>query len=259
MSNRNKHPRDRFITVYGRKPVLEALQRPGLTYGRCLIAQNARGDEIAKIIQHVRAQGIQLERCQPKFVNRISRNARQDQGVALDVDSGRMCSLDDWISNDPISPALLLDGVDTPGNVGMIIRSAVAAEASGIILPRRGCPEVGPMVIKASAGTAFNAPLVRTESSVMAAERLVQAGHTLVGMKADAQESVFSMNFPKKMVWVLGNETHGISRGVEPFIRTWAHIPMPGSIESLNVAMASTIAVFESVRRQSVKSAPTGA
>jgi len=157
------------------------------------------------------------------------------------------------------SQSVLLDGVDTPGNVGMLLRNAVAAQVSGVIIHRKGCPDITPLVIKASAGTAFSAPIVKAESASSAAEQLIAAGHSLIGLRTDKSTCLYSFEHPQKATWVLGNETHGISTEVAQHITHWVKIPMPGPAESLNVAVAGGIVMFEMVRRQMAKRAPTGA
>jgi 23S rRNA (guanosine2251-2'-O)-methyltransferase len=153
------HPRDRFITVYGRKPALEALADAAITIDKLWIATTARGEMIDDIIAAARARGVRPERRPQHDITRLSRNGRQDQGIALDVIAPRMIALADFIAAAPeTAQVMLLDGVTTPGNVGLILRVATAAGFDGVVLPRVGCPEVGPLVIKASAGVAFRAP-----------------------------------------------------------------------------------------------------
>jgi len=196
-------------------------------------------------------RGISIERCSPKEVSRISRNGRQDQGVALDVVAERMMALEDWLANPPAAGhLLLLDGVTTPANVGMILRSVVAADLAGVILPRRGSPKVDPMVIKASAGTAFRAPILRTPDSTTAAESLMRAGIPIVGMRMESAIDLYSFEAPARAAWVLGNEATGVSQGVHDRVTSWVRIPMPGPAESLNVAVAGSILAFDMVRRQ---------
>jgi 23S rRNA (guanosine2251-2'-O)-methyltransferase len=254
------HPRDRYLTVYGRKPTLEALREPGLAFGRLLVADNARGEQIGHILKAAKLRAGGVERCSAKYVNRISKNARQDQGVALDVIAPNMMALDALMAQNHQSlVTVLLDGVDTPGNVGMIIRNAVATNIGGVVLPRRGCPEVSPLVIKASAGTAFRAPIVKAESSEAAVRRLATAGHTIYGLRVDSGLTIYDMDMAIPSTWVLGNETTGISEAVAQYVTEWVTIPMSGSAESLNVACASAVVMFEIQRRHMANLAPTGA
>jgi len=115
----------------------------------------------------------------------------------------------------------------------------------GIILPRVGSPEVGPLVIKASAGIAFRAPILRCLSAQEAAEALSAANFSLFGLKGDGAENLYETHFPERLVFVLGNESRGISLRVHRSL----YIPMCNGVESLNVATAGAILSFELLRR----------
>ncbi|MEE2787866.1 MAG: RNA methyltransferase [Myxococcota bacterium] len=246
-----QHPRDTYLTIFGRKPVLEALDDPDLTFGPLRIDQRAKGDLIQQIIKMARKRGIKVTRASSREVNRISRNAKQDQGCVLDVVAPQMMALDAWLeTRTQTAQLLLLDGVTTPSNVGMIIRAATAAGLGGIIVPRRGCPAVGPLVIKASAGTAFKAPLLRAERAVDAVLALKNAGFATHGLMGDADQVLYECHAPDDCVWILGNETNGISDAVASHLDRRITIPMAGGVESLNVATAGAIVAFELARRQ---------
>ena len=243
-----KHPRDTFITLYGRKPVLEALSDDSLEISKVLIANNAQGSVIDRIVAAARDRGVKLERGTPKFINRISRNARHDQGVVVDVVNRRMRSLQSYIESEPERATLLaLDNVTTPANVGMILRTATALGIDGVILPRQGCPEVSPLVIKASAGVALRAPILRCLELPGALRALQEVGFECMGLhsKGNSLERVPRYDLT---VFVLGNESEGISHEVNQLIGTRVHIPMSNGVDSLNVAAAAAILCY-AIRR----------
>lgn len=234
------HPRDRYITVYGRKPVLEALQDPSVPVEKVVLAR--RMDDIERA---ARARGVELRRGTPKDVTRISRNGRQDQGVVADVRALRMRPLEAFLEAPPErSVVMLLDGITTPANVGMLLRTATGAGLDGVVLPRAGCPEVSPLVVKASAGVAFKAPILRVPDVRTAATLLTAAGFELVGLAGDAEVSVFDVVWPARAALVLGNETSGVSVPVTRRVS----IPMANDVESLNVAVAGAVAAFAAMR-----------
>lgn len=244
------HPRDRFITVYGRKPVLEALADPRVEVDKLLVARGAGGDHLDRIVQAARARGISPQYRPAKDVTRLSRNGRQDQGVALDVIAPRMQALETWLASDaPRSQLFVLDGITTPANVGLIIRAATAAGFDGIVLPRVGCPEVSPLVIKASAGVALRAPILRTRAVADAIEALVAAGHAIMGLAADGIDDIHGVPLSDRMAWVLGGETSGLSDAAVAALTHRVRIPMRGDVESLNVATAAAVVAFEVQRR----------
>lgn len=244
------HPRDRVITVFGRKPVLEAVSDGAMAVERIFVADSARGGVVQEILRAARQRGLEVQRVTERQVNRISRNARQDQGVAADVRARRMGAIGDQLAQiGPRAAALVLDGVTTPANVGMILRSATAAGLNGIVLPRRGSPEVGPLVIKASAGVAFQAPIWRCETVEEGVAALKAAGFRLYGLAADGALDLFEAPFPDRVAFVLGNETHGVSPPIARLLDGAVRIPMAPGVESLNVATAGTLVGFELLRR----------
>jgi 23S rRNA (guanosine2251-2'-O)-methyltransferase len=247
-------PRDTFITVYGRRPVLEVLADRALEVDKVVLAANARDRSAEEIVRAAAERGVTLLREPPERVTRLSRNGRHDQGVVADVRAIGMAVLDEWLDrlrteSGRARSVLVLDGVTNPANVGMILRSATAAGLDGVVLPRRGTAEVGPLVIKASAGVAFRAPILRASTVEHALEALQAAGFTLVALEAGAGASVFDAAFPERTALVLGSETAGLTAEARPWIHESVAIPLAGGVESLNVATAATVAAFELARR----------
>jgi len=244
------HPRDRFVTIYGRKPVLEALLDSSLRVDKVLLAHRADGGLVARIVRAAAERGVELRRVAPKQVTRLSRNGRQDQGVAADIVAQRMRPLEAFLEAPPErATVMLLDGVTTPANVGMLLRTATAAGLDGVVLPRAGCPEVSPLVVKASAGVAFRAPILRTPNAPGAAQDLREAGFELVGLRADATATIFDFDWPARTALVMGNEATGVSELVAQHTTRWASIPMRIGVESLNVAIAGALAAYAATGR----------
>jgi 23S rRNA (guanosine2251-2'-O)-methyltransferase len=243
------NPRDRFVTVYGRKPVLEALLDERLVVDKVLLAENARGPQVAELLDAAHRRGVDVRRVSAVHVTRVSRNGRQDQGVVADVVAPRMARLDADTAASLSGPVLVLDGITNPQNVGMILRTAAAAGIAGVVLPRTGVPDVGPLVIKASAGLAFEAPVLRAGTSGEAVDTLRSAGFRVFGLAAAAARSLFDAPpFPACSAFVLGSETGGLSVAVDETVA----IPMAGAVESLNVAVAAGVLCFELLRRSLV-------
>ncbi|QRP47286.1 RNA methyltransferase [Amycolatopsis sp. FDAARGOS 1241] len=243
-------PKDRFLTVYGRKPVLEALGDEGLQVDKVILADTARGPGAAEIQRAAKAAGVPVQRASAHRVKVLAGNGKQDQGVLADVVAPRMRSLGAALdSRRPPARVLLLDGITTPANVGMILRTATAAGLEGVIVPRRGVAALDPLVVKASAGVAFRAPVLRCGNAREAAELLTEAGYGLYALSASGKSTVFDVELPQRAAFVLGGETAGVSPEVAELVTDWLSIPMPGDVESLNVAAAAAVLSFELVRR----------
>ncbi|HEY4017105.1 MAG TPA: RNA methyltransferase [Pseudonocardiaceae bacterium] len=243
-------PKDRFVTVYGRKPVLEVLDDADLQVDKVILADTARGPAANEILRAARDRGVAVQRASAQRVKVLAGNGKQDQGVLADVVAPRMRLLTDALRDRPPRTVLVLDGITTPANVGMILRTATAAGIGGIVLPRRGVAGIDPLVIKASAGVAFRAPVLRVPTAEEAATALHHAGYRLFGLAGNARKSVFTATVPGRAAFVLGGETAGVSDGVGALIDEWLSIPMAGDVESLNVASAAAVVCFELLRRR---------
>lgn len=243
-------PKDRFLTVYGRKPVLEVLGDPSLDVDKVVLADSSRGPGAAELQRAAAARSVPVRRASAHRVKVLAGNGRQDQGVVADVVAPRMRPLAAALAERrPPSPVLVLDGITTPANVGMILRTATAAGLGGIVVPRRGVATLDPLVVKASAGVAFRAPVLRCGTAVEAAEQLVEAGYALYALGSAGERSLFDVELPARTAFVLGGETAGVGAEMANLTAGWVSIPMPGDVESLNVSAAAAVVCFELVRR----------
>lgn len=246
-------PRDLFITVYGRKPVLEALSDPTLTVDKVIMAVHARGDIVAEIIEAAARRQIPVQRASAHRVKVLAGNGRHDQGVLADIKAPRMRPLDSGLATlGSTAAVLVLDAITNPANVGMILRTATAAGMDGVVLPRRGVPAIDPLVIKASAGVAFHAPVLRAATAEQGCATLRAAGFAVLGLSASAPgaRSLFNHAPPPRVAYVLGNESAGLSPGITAHLTGRVSIPMAGNVESLNVASAAAVVCFDWARRR---------
>lgn len=242
-------PRDRHLTIYGRNPVAEALDDTTVPVARVFVADGATGPVIDRILAAARRRGVPVERTSSDRVAMVARNGRHHQGVAADIAPPGLEPLAPWLARRRgrlhRTAVLLLDGVHNPSNVGMIIRSATAAGIDGVVVPDRRTAELGPLVLKASAGVALAATLLRVDDASTAVTMLREARFTVVGLDGDGDESLFDAPLPERACYVLGNEADGLSVTTDRTLR----IPLAGGVESLNVAAAATLLAFEISRR----------
>jgi 23S rRNA (guanosine2251-2'-O)-methyltransferase len=229
---------------------LEALGNESLQVDKVILADTARGPAAREILTAAADRGVAVQRATAQRVKVLAGNGKQDQGVLADVVAPRMRLLAEALSGPrPPRGVLLLDGITTPANVGMILRTATAAGMSGIVVPRRGVASIDPLVVKASAGVAFHAPVLRCATAGEAASALREAGYPLFALDAGARQSLFEAALPAKAAFVLGSETAGVSDEVRDLVDQWLSIPMCGGVESLNVASAAAVLCFEHLRR----------
>jgi len=239
---------DRVLTVYGRKPVQEALRDPSLECDTLHLARsNREAGIIAMLREQAKARGLEIRLHSREELARISKNGRQDQGVALDVICPAFHRLEDYLDSLPGAPPrrlLALDGISNPQNLGMIIRSASAGQIHGILYSRRGNAALGPLVIKASAGTLYRAPLLLCQALPQSLAACRERGMQVCTLQADAPLSLFGHRPDAHCIYVLGNETQGVSREVMELADRALSIPMENGVESLNVAVTASLIAY---------------
>lgn len=245
-------PKDRFVTVYGRKPVLEALSDPTLEVDKVVLAEGVQGGAPRAILDAARHRGVPVRRASAQRVKVLAGNGRQDQGVVADVVAPGMRTVEAFVAGlgpDDGARVVVLDGLTNPANVGMILRSATAAGLDGVLLPRRGAPSIDPLVVKASAGVAFHAPVLRAGTAAAGLAALAEAGFVLLGLDGGGRASLFEVELGDRVAVVVGGETDGLTDDVRGELHDTVVVPMAAGVESLNAACAATLACFELARR----------
>ncbi len=236
-----------MLTVYGRKSVLETLKDTSLAcYALHLAESNREAGIVAEIRQRAQHINIPIKLHSREALARISKNGKQDQGVALDVLCPSFQQLPDYLSVPMQNPQrlLALDGINNPQNLGMIIRSATAGQIDGIILPQKGTAALGPLVIKASVGTLYKAPLLLHPTLPEALKLCQGKGAQVCLLEAGAALSLFSHRAGAFCIYVLGNETDGVSAQVAALSDAHLSIPMRNGVESLNVAVTASLIAY---------------
>jgi RNA methyltransferase, TrmH family len=146
-------------------------------------------------------------------------------------------------------PLMVLAEVGDPGNAGTLMRSAEAAGCAGVICCG-GVDPFGPKTVRASAGAVLLLPVIEHPQVRQALAALGDARIHRVGLAAHADVALDSADLRGPVAFVLGSESHGLPDGLDRALDEIVTIPMVGRTESLNVAMAGTLAVFEAARQR---------
>ena len=139
---------------------------------------------------------------------------------------------------------IALDGVTNPQNLGMIIRSCAAGNVDAILLPTKGAAQISPLVIKASVGTLFKMPIIKTSNLKKTLESFKNEGASIYTLSSHAKKSYKDEHYSRKTIFVLGNESEGVSRDIEALCNESIAIPMQRGVESLNVAVTASLLAF---------------
>jgi len=233
---------EKIITLYGRNVVIEILQDQEIDIHKLHMSNSNQTEGAVKtILSLAKKRGIEIAYHDKNALSRISKNAKQDQGVAIDIiaDSYQSATTIKSLKNFKL---IALDGIQNPQNLGMIIRSCAAGYVDGIILPKRSSAKISPLVIKASAGTLFKLPIYYCNTLD---EILSDLDDTKIYLlSSHAKSSIYDINKSERSIFVLGNESDGVSKEVEKLCNDSIFIPMNRGVESLNVAVTASLIAF---------------
>ncbi|MDK9693969.1 MAG: RNA methyltransferase [Sulfurimonas sp.] len=233
---------EKIITLYGRNVVVEVLQERNIEIHKVHMANSNKPEGVIETILHLAKQrGIEVAYHDKAALSRISKNAKQDQGVAVDIIASSYQSANE-IKNLKSFKLLALDGIQNPQNLGMIIRSCAAGYVDGIILPKKNSAKISPLVIKASAGTLFRVPIYYCDTLDTILRELSNTKIYL--LSSHAKESIYDVQKSDKSIFVLGNESDGVSKEIERLCNDSIAIPMNRGVESLNVAVTASLIAF---------------
>lgn len=241
-----------LLTIYGRKPVQEALHDPAIDFFRVHLAESNKPNPVLDdIVRLCDRRGIEVQYHDRMALSRISKNRKQDQGVAADIVGKGFGEFSDFLQQpEPAEFSLLaVDQVTNPQNLGMIIRSVCAGLVDGLLLPRKGCARIDSLVIKASAGTLFKARLLFCDSLPLALQTAKENGISVYGLSTEDSTPIHKAALQRPNIMVLGNETEGLSPPVRKLCDQKIHIPMRNEVESLNVAVTAGILAFYALGR----------
>ncbi len=238
--------------IYGRHPVSEALRARPRDVQRIMVAQ-ARGDRLTDVVRTAERHGIP--------VATVTRGALEDlvgdvphQGIVAAIVAFGYVEPDDLLGvareRDEAPLLVALDQVQDPHNLGSIVRSAFALGAHGVVIPKDNSCEVTPTVVKTSAGATAHLGLARVTNLRRALEQLKESGLWVVGAAAGEGQPLAKTDLTGPTVLVVGSEGWGLRRLVAETCDVLVHIPMAGSLGSLNASVAAGIFLYEAARQR---------
>ena len=236
---------DKVLTIYGRNAVLEALEDPDIIIHKLHFSNsNKPAPALEKMAAIAKRRGIEIAYHDKQALSRISKNAKQDQGVALDIVLEHFGTAKAFKTAHERYRIIALDGVTNPQNLGMIIRSCAAGNIDAVLLPTKGAAQISPLVIKASAGTLFRMPIIKTTDLKQTLADFKKEGAALYTLSSHAPKSYKEQVYGDKSIFILGNESDGVSAAVEKLCDERISIPMNRGVESLNVAVTAALLAF---------------
>ncbi len=237
--------------IAGINAVSAALEA-GQDLAEVLIDGKAKNPRLAEIGSAAKSAGIALRFVPLDQIERQAAGARH-QGVIARVQSTRIYDerdLEGLIGAAAKPLLLILDGVQDPHNLGACLRSAAAAGATAVIVPKDRAATLTPTARKVAAGGAERVPLVRVTNLARCMKDLQDAGIWIVGLAGEAEASLYSVDLKGPMAIAMGGEGEGLRRLTREHCDYLAKIPMASGMESLNVSVAAGISLFEALRQR---------
>ena len=194
--------------------------------------------------QKLALQAGQIELVSPEVLGAIATTVNPDGIVATAV---RQTAKTPVINE--IKLALALERLQDPGNLGTIIRSAVAVGADGLWLSRDSVDLDHPKVLRASVGEWFRLPMAISQDLLALVKECQQQGIQVIATLAQAKQTYWDIDFKRPTLILLGNEGSGLSEELIAISARQVKIPLSGGVESLNVAIAAALILYEAQRQ----------
>ena len=244
--------------IAGINAVSAAIEHDADNVREVLIEAGAKNPRLGEIESNARRFGIDVRRVNQQALAGVVGNLRH-QGVVARYAAAKTWSEDDLQglveAAEGRALVLLLDGVQDPHNLGACLRSAAAAGATAVVIPKDKSVQVNATVRKTSAGAADSVPVVPVTNLARTMRDLQQLGVWLYGLAGEADASLYSIDLRGNVALVLGGEGDGLRRLTRENCDQLVKIPMPGGdveggVESLNVSVATGVTLFEAVRQR---------
>ncbi|MEL6187314.1 MAG: 23S rRNA (guanosine(2251)-2'-O)-methyltransferase RlmB [Myxococcota bacterium] len=238
--------------VYGVQPVMEALRDPSQVE-RVHLSRQRTGATL-DIERAAKSAGVRLRLVPREALERLAGGQRH-QGVVAELRSGRIepSTLEDVISRARAAPSpllVLLDGIQDPGNLGAILRSAYALGAHGVVVPQDRSAGLGPAAVKASAGAALHVPVAQVVNLKHALEPLTASGFWTAAAVMDGEPAP-SVDLDRPLALVVGGEAKGVRPSLARRCDIRLSIPMAErGFDSLNASVAAGILLYEVGRQR---------
>lgn len=230
--------------IFGLHAVEEALQAPQRV-NRLLLGKETKNPDLHNLLDLAKSLHVRWDIVPIAKLNSMT-GTFEHQGVAAEISPLEYTPLEDLLATIPQKSLLIvLDQVQLERNVGMIIRTAAAAGASGVLLATRGSALLDENIVRSSAGMVFHIPVCLCNNIAQTLRKLKDHGFWIYGLDAQGEGNAFNEEWPDRCALVMGNESKGLRHGVSKACDRRIHIPMAGNTESLNVAVCAGITAFQ--------------
>ncbi len=237
--------------IYGRHPVMEALEN-GRIFEKVLLLNALRGDFEKRVRSLCKEANVPMQVVPKEKLNSITK--KNHQGIIAFVSPIPFYELEDilpMIYEKGETPLIIIvDGVTDVRNIGAMARSAQAAGAHALVIPKKGSAQINEEAMKTSAGALNNLPVCRTNSLMQAVEFLQNIGIQVIAADLKGEKMLYELSLNGPLAIVMGDENKGVNRMLLEQVDHIFRIPMRGTTDSFNVSVATGIILYEVMRQQ---------
>ena len=239
--------------LFGIHAVEAALQHDAANIVELFIETGSHNARLKELSERAREAGVKPYARDRAALDRMTGGARHQGAVARyrtppPRGEAELAALVEAAGRDAL--LLVLDGVTDPHNLGACLRSAEAAGVNAVLAPKDKAVGITPTVRTASAGAADRVPFFAVTNLARTLKALKEQGVWLVGLAGDTRDDYFRLDLAGPLAIVVGSEGEGLRRLTREACDFVARIPMRGSVESLNVSVATGVALFEALRQR---------
>jgi TrmH family RNA methyltransferase len=251
LANHRFRDKEKRFLVEGIRFVEEAIRSAWpvemLVYSK-EIMENPRAEQLLKTAA---ASNVSLLEVEVKDFGELAETITPQGVIAVAAQRGQQ--LEDLETEDGPALLVLVDGVQDPGNLGTIVRSADAAGAGGVILLEGTADIYNPKTLRATMGSIFHLPVIQGVSAQGVLSYLKQRGIKTVAGDPHCSRVLSEIDLKVPCALVAGSEAGGINKSLKENVDETARIPMPGRAESLNVAISASIMLYEALRQRGTR------
>lgn len=238
--------------LFGLHSAKARLEKQPETVQKVYLLQGRQDAAIQAVVQLANTVRVPVQWVSRQTLEKMSGDENH-QGVLLEVSAPQLAYDDlDSLLDQLTEPAflLVLDGVQDPHNLGACLRSADAAGVHAVVVPKDNAVSITPTVSKVACGAAETVPFFQVTNLARTLESLQQRGIWIYGLAGEAKKSLYQMTFDGPIALVMGAEGKGLRQLTKTKCDELLYLPMKGSVESLNVSVATGISLFEVLRQR---------
>jgi len=239
--------------IYGIHAVEAALRNQPENVLQVFVQQGRNDNRIKKILDIAKNSGVSLQSISNDKLKEKCPKARH-QGVVAEIRPGKSSTvtLDDILEKESVL-LLVLDEVQDPHNIGACLRTADATGVDAVVVSKNRSPALTPVIRNVASGAAETVPYIMVSNIARALDKIKENDVWVMGTSGDADQTIYQSSANNRIALVMGSEGKGMRRLTREACDQLISIPMQGSVESLNISVATAVCLYEIRRQQAGK------